>query len=148
MICLDIYDEENQIYTPYNFLEFCGFECRYNVLTGKYNVNGFVSGAINIASFDNEELAVAVTRSLFTLKSMAEVSPQMEARFVSVDMIVDELENDEEEDEEDENKMFYEKDVETIEKKIEEKALYNFIENVVCIMFGIIIGYFVGVMGL
>ena len=122
MICLDIYDEENQIYTPYNFLEFCGFECRYNVLTGKYNVNGFVSGAINIASFDNEELAVAVTRSLFTLKSMAEVSPQLEARFINVDMIVDELEN---------------------EQKIEEAAFFNATKTFICIFVGIIIGYLI-----
>ncbi len=100
MICLDIYDEENQIYTPYNFLDFFGFECRYNDITGMYIVNGFVNGAVNIASFEDEELAVAVTRSLFTLKSMAEVNPQPEARFINVDMIVEELENMEEEEEE------------------------------------------------
>lgn len=65
-----------------------------------YVVNGFVNGAVNIASFEDEELAVAVTRSLLTLKSIAEVSPQLEARFIDVDMIVDELENMEEEEEE------------------------------------------------
>jgi hypothetical protein len=94
---LDIYDEENQIYTPYNFLDFCGFECRYNELTERYDVNGLSSSTLLIASIEDEELAVAVTRSLFTLKSMAEVNPQPEARFIDVDMIVDELENEEEE---------------------------------------------------
>ena len=137
MICLDIYDEENQIYTPYNFLEFCGFECRYNVLTGKYNVNGFVSGAINIASFDNEELAVAVTRSLFTLKSMAEVNPQPEARFVDVDMIVDELENMEEEEEE----------VLITDEQVKERTIGNIIDQnysyIVCILIGFMIGFII-----
>jgi hypothetical protein len=97
LFCLDIYDEENQIYTPYNFLDFCGFECRYNELTERYDVNGLSSSTLLIASIEDEELAVAVTRSLFTLKSMAEVNPQPEARFIDVDMIVDELENEEEE---------------------------------------------------
>lgn len=102
MICLDIYDEENQIYTPYNFLDFCGFECRYNELTERYDVNGFVNGTMTIASFENEDLAVAVTRSLFTLKAITEINPQPEARFVDVDMIVDELEEiDVEEEDED-----------------------------------------------
>jgi hypothetical protein len=97
LFCLDIYDEENQIYTPYNFLDFCGFECRYNDLTERYDVNGLASSTLLIASIEDEELAIAVTRSLFTLKSIAEVSPQLEARFIDVDMIVDELENEEEE---------------------------------------------------
>lgn len=100
MICLDIYNEECKCYTPYNFLDFCGFECHYNDITGMYDVNGFVNGAVNIASFEDEELAVVVTRSLFTLKSMAEVNPQPEARFIDVDMIIEELENMEEEEEE------------------------------------------------
>jgi len=100
LICLDIYNEECKCYTPYNFLDFCGFECHYNDITGMYDVNGFVNGAVNIASFEDEELAVVVTRSLFTLKSMAEVNPQPEARFIDVDMIIEELENMEEEEEE------------------------------------------------
>ena len=99
MICLDIYDEENQVYTPYDFHNFCGFECRFNELTERYDVNGLSSSTLLIASFEDEELAIAVTRSLFTLKSIAEVSPQLEARFIDVDMIVDELENEEEEEE-------------------------------------------------
>ena len=122
MICLDIYDEENQIYTPYNFLDFCGFECRYNELTEKYDVNGLASSTLLIASFEDEELAVTVTRSLFTLKSMAEVNPQMEARFINVDMIVDELEN---------------------EQKIEEAAFFNATKTFICIFVGIIIGYLI-----
>ena len=100
MICLDIYNEVNKCYTPHNFLDFCGFECRYNELTERYDVNGFVNGAVNIASFEDEELAIAVTRSLFTLKAIAEIEPQPEARFIDVDMIIDELENMEEEEEE------------------------------------------------
>lgn len=103
MICLDIYDEENQIYTPYNFLDFCGFECRYNDITGMYDVNGFINGAVNIASFDDEEFAIAVTRSLYTFKAAAEIEPQPEvrpeARFINIDMIIDELEEMEEDDE-------------------------------------------------
>ena len=119
---MDIYDEENQIYTPYNFLDFCGFECRYNELTEKYDVNGLASSTLLIASFEDEELAVTVTRSLFTLKSMAEVNPQMEARFINVDMIVDELEN---------------------EQKIEEAAFFNATKTFICIFVGIIIGYLI-----
>ena len=101
MICLDIYDDENQIYTPYNFLDFCGFECRYNELSERFDVNGFVNGTMTIASFEDEELAVAVTRSLLTLKAVAENKPQPEARFIDIDMIIEELEKieDEEEDE-------------------------------------------------
>ena len=99
MICLDIYDKESKCYTPYNFLYFSGFECRYNELTELYEVNGLINGAITIASFEDEELAVAVTRSLFTLKAIAEFNHQPEARFIDVDMIVDELEEMEEDNE-------------------------------------------------
>ena len=128
MICLDIYDEENQIYTPYNFLYFSGFECRYNELTELYEVNGLINGAITIASFEDEELAVAVTRSLFTLKSMAEVNPRPEARFINVDMIVDELENEKEEDEND------------VEQCKDYKMLYAVIYMIIVFVFGIIVG--------
>lgn len=100
MICLDIYNEENRVYTPYNFLDFCGFECRYNEMTERYDVNGFVNGTMTIASFEDEELAIAVTRSLVTLKAITEVHPQPEARFIDIDMIIDELEEEEEEIEE------------------------------------------------
>lgn len=99
MICLDIYDEENQIYTPYNFLDFCGFECRYNELTEKYDVNGLASSTLLIATFEDEDLAIAITRSLFTIKAVAEVHPQPEARFIDVDMIIDELEEEDNEEE-------------------------------------------------
>ena len=103
MIYLDIYDEENHIYTPYNFLDFCGFECHYNDITGMYDVNGFINGAVNIASFDDEEFAIAVTRSLYTFKAAAEIEPQPgarpETRFINIDMIVEKLEKMEEDDE-------------------------------------------------
>ena len=99
MICLDIYDEESKCYTPYNFLDFCGFECRYNELTERYDVNGLTSSTFLIASFDDEEFAVAVTRSLYTLKAAAEVNPQPEARFIDIDMIIEELEKMEDEEE-------------------------------------------------
>jgi len=141
LICLDIYDEENQIYTPYDFHDFCGFECRFNELTERYDVNGFVNGTMTIASFENEDLAVAVTRSLFTIKAVAEVHPQPEARFVDVDMIVDELE---EIDVEEEEVLI----TDEIEEKIEDKVIYNVIEIVVYIIVGMIIGYCVGVTGL
>lgn len=94
-----MYDEESKCYTPHNFLDFCGFECRYNELTEKYDVNGLASSTLFITSFDDEEFAVAVTRSLFTLKAIAEIEPQPEARFIDVDMIIDELEEMEEDDE-------------------------------------------------
>ena len=100
MFCLDIYDEESKCYTPHNFLDFCGFECRYNELTERYDVNGLASSTFLIASFDDEEFAVAVTRSLFTLKAIAEVSPQPEARFIDIGMIIEELEKMEDEEEE------------------------------------------------
>ena len=96
---MDIYDEENQIYTPYNFLDFCGFECRYNELTEKYDVNGLASSTLLIATFEDEDLAIAITRSLFTIKAVAEVHPQPEARFIDVDMIIDELEEEDNEEE-------------------------------------------------
>ena len=99
MICLDIYDKESKCYTPYNFLDFCGFECRYNELTERYDVNGLTSSTFLIASFDDEEFAVAVTRSLYTLKAAAEVNPQPEARFIDIDMIIEELEKMEDEEE-------------------------------------------------
>lgn len=133
MICLDIYDEESKCYTPYNFLDFCGFECHYNDITGMYDVNGFVNGAVNIASFDDEEFAVAVTRSLFTLKAAAEVSPQPEARFIDIDMIIEELEKIE--DEEDEVLI-----TDETEEKIEEIAYCNVAYKFICIFIGFVIG--------
>jgi len=101
LIYLDMYDEESKCYTPHNFLDFCGFECRYNELTERYDVNGLASSTLLIASFEEEEFAVAVTRSLYTLKAAAEIEPQPEARFINIDMIIEELEKmeDEEEDE-------------------------------------------------
>ena len=138
MICLDIYDEESKCYTPYNFLDFCGFECHYNDITGMYDVNGFVNGAVNIASFDEEEFAVAVTRSLFTLKAAAEVSPQPEARFIDIDMIIEELEKIE--DEEDEVLI-----TDETEEKIEEIAYCNVAYKFICIFIGFVIGVMFGV---
>ncbi len=143
MICLDIYDEENQVYTPYNFLDFCGFECRYNELTERYDVNGLLSSTLLIASFEDEELAVAVTRSLFTLKSMAEVNPQPEARFIDVDMIVDELENMEEEEDEEDNIDDGFQMTKEIEQKIKETVYFNAAKTFICIFIGIIIGYLI-----
>lgn len=137
MICLDIYNEECKCYTPYNFLDFCGFECHYNDITGMYDVNGFVNGAVNIASFEDEELAVVVTRSLFTLKSMAEVNPQPEARFIDVDMIIEELENMEEEEEE----------VLITDEQVKERTIGNIIDQnysyIVCILIGFMIGFII-----
>ena len=99
MFCLDIYDEESKCYTPHNFLDFCGFECRYNELTERYDVNGLASSTLFITSFEEEEFAVTVTRFLITLKAIAEINPQSEVRFIDVDMIIDELEEMEEDDE-------------------------------------------------
>lgn len=99
MFYLDMYDEESKCYTPHNFLDFCGFECRYNELTERYDVNGLASSTLFITSFEEEEFAVAVTRFLITLKAIAEIEPQPEARFIDVDMIIDELEEMEEDDE-------------------------------------------------
>jgi len=99
MIYLDMYDEESKCYTPYNFLDFCGFECRYNELTERYDVNGLASSTLFITSFEEEEFAITVTRFLITLKAIAEINPQSEVRFIDVDMIIDELEEMEEDDE-------------------------------------------------
>ena len=140
MICLDIYDKESKCYTPYNFLDFCGFECRYNDITGMYDVNGFVNGAVNIASFNDEEFAIAVTRSLYTLKAAAEIEPQPEARpearFIDVDMIVEELEKmgDEEED--------YVEDETTKERTIGDIIDQNY-SYIVCIYVGYMIGFII-----
>lgn len=136
MICLDIYDEESKCYTPYNFLDFCGFECHYNDITGMYDVNGFVNGAVNIASFDDEEFAIAVTRSLYTLKAIAEIEPQPgarpEARFINIDMIIEELEKMEEDDE-----VLI---TDETEEKIEEIAYCNVAYKFICIFIGFVIG--------
>jgi len=94
-----MYDEESKCYTPYNFLDFCGFECRYNELTERYDVNGLASSTLFITSFEEEEFAVAVTRFLITLKAIAGINPQSEVRFIDVDMIIDELEEMEEDNE-------------------------------------------------
>lgn len=133
MICLDIYDKESKCYTPYNFLDFCGFECRYNELTERYDVNGLTSSTFLIASFDDEEFAVAVTRSLYTLKAAAEVSPQPEARFIGVDMIVKELEKMEDEEED------YVEDETTKERTIGDIIVQNY-SYIVCICVGYMIG--------
>ena len=129
-----MYDEERKCYTPHNLHDFCGFECRYNELTERYDVNGLTSSTILIASFDDEEFAVAVTRSLYTLKAAAEVSPQPEARFIDVDMIVEELEKmeDKEEDEV--------LNTDEIEEKIEEIAYRNVAYRFICIFIGFVIG--------
>src|SRR5690606_26048601 len=92
MFYLDMYDEESKCYTPHNFLDFCGFECRYNELTERYDVNGLASSTLFITSFEEEEFAVTVTRFLITLKAIAEINPQSEVQFIDVDMIIDELE--------------------------------------------------------
>lgn len=94
-----MYDEESKCYTPHNFLDFCGFECRYNELTERYDVNGLASSTLFITSFEEEEFAVTVTRFLITLKAIAEINPQSEVRFIDVDMIIDELEEMEEDNE-------------------------------------------------
>jgi hypothetical protein len=94
-----MYDEESKCYTPHNFLDFCGFECRYNELTERYDVNGLASSTLFITSFEEEEFAITVTRFLITLKAIAEINPQSEVRFIDVDMIIDELEEMEEDDE-------------------------------------------------
>ena len=132
MICLDIYDEESKCYTPHNFLDFCGFECRYNELTERYNVNGLASSTLLIASFDDEEFAVAVTRSLLTLKAISEINPQSEVRFIDVDMIIDELEEMEEDDE-----VLI---TDETEEKIEEIAYCNVAYKFICIFIGFVIG--------
>ena len=136
MIYLDIYDEENHIYTPYNFLDFCGFECHYNNITGMYDVNGFVNGAVNIASFDDEEFAIAVTRSLYAFKAAAEIEPQPEARpetrFINIDMIIEKLKKMEEDDE-----VLI---TDETEEKIEEIAYCNVAYKFIYIFIGFVIG--------
>ena len=133
MIYLDMYDEGNKCYTPYNLHDFCGFECRYNELTERYDVNGLASSTFLIASFDDEEFAVAVTRSLYTLKSVAEIEPQPEARFIDVDMIVEELEKMEDEEED------YVEDETTKERTIGDIIDQNY-SYIVCICVGYMIG--------
>jgi hypothetical protein len=136
LIYLDIYDEESKCYTPHNFLDFCGFECRYNVLTDRYDVNGLASSTFLIASFEEEEFAVAVTRSLFTLKASAEVYPQPEARFIDVDMIVEELERMEDVEED------YVEDETTKERTIGDIIDQNY-SYIVCIYVGYMIGFII-----
>ena len=137
MIYLDIYDEENHIYTPYNFLDFCGFECHYNDITGMYDVNGFINGAVNIASFDDEEFAIAVTRSLYTFKAAAEIEPQPgarpEVRFINIDMIIEKLEKMKDEEEE------YVENETTKERTNGDIIDYNYF-YIVCICVGFMIG--------
>ena len=137
MIYLDMYDEESKCYTPHNFLDFCGFECRYNELTERYDVNGLASSTLLIASFDDEEFAVAVTRSLLTLKAIAEINPQSEVRFIDVDMIIDELEEMEENDE-----VLI---TDETEEKIEDIAYCNVAYKFICIFIGFVIGVMIGV---
>ena len=128
-----MYDEGSKCYTPHNFLDFCGFECRYNEATEMYDVNGFAVSTLLIASFDDEEFAVAVTRSLFTLKASAEVYPQPEARFIDVDMIVEELERMEDVEED------YVEDETTKERTVGDIIVQNY-SYIVCICVGYIIG--------
>lgn len=134
-----MYDEGSKCYTPYNLHDFCGFECRYNELTERYDVNGLASSTFLIASFEEEEFAVAVTRSLYTLKTVAEIEPQPEARFIDVDMIVEELEKMEDE-EEDEVLI-----TDETEEKIEEIAYCNVAYKFICIFIGFVIGVMIGV---
>ena len=133
MIYLDMYDEGSKCYTPYNLHDFCGFECRYNELTERYDVNGLASYTLLIASFEEEEFAVAVTRSLYTLKSVAEIEPQPEARFIDVDMIVEELERMEDVEED------YVEDETTKERTIGDIIVQNY-SYIVCICVGYMIG--------
>lgn len=133
MIYLDMYDEGSKCYTPYNLHDFCGFECRYNELTERYDVNGLASYTLLIASFEEEEFAVAVTRSLYTLKAAAEIEPQPEARFIDVDMIVEELEKMEDEEED------YVEDETTKERTIGDIIDQNY-SYIVCICVGYMIG--------
>ena len=127
-----MYDEESKCYTPHNFLDFCGFECRYNELTERYDVNGLASSTLFIASFDDEEFAVAVTRSLYTLKAAAEIESRPEARFIDIDMIIEELEKMEDEEEHVTS--------DEIEEKIEEVAYCNVANKFICLFIGFVIG--------
>ena len=137
MIYLDMYDEESKCYTPHNFLDFCGFECRYNELTERYDVNGLASSTLFITSFEEEEFAVTVTRFLITLKAITEINPQSEVRFIDVDMIIDELEEMEENDE-----VLI---TDETEEKIEEIAYCNVAYKFICIFIGFVIGVMIGV---
>ena len=137
MIYLDMYDEESKCYTPHNFLDFCGFECRYNELTERYDVNGLASSTLFITSFEEEEFAVTVTRFLITLKAITEINPQSEVRFIDVDMIIDELEEMEEDDE----VLF----TDETEEKIEDIAYCNVAYKFICIFIGFVIGVMIGV---
>ena len=132
-----MYDECSKCYTPYNLHDFCGFECRYNELTERYDVNGLASSTLLIASFEEEEFAIAITRSLFTLKAVAEINPQSEVRFIDVDMIIDELEEMEEDDE-----VLI---TDETEEKIEEIAYCNVAYKFICIFIGFVIGVMIGV---
>jgi len=132
-----MYDEESKCYTPHNFLDFCGFECRYNELTERYDVNGLASSTLFITSFEEEEFAVTVTRFLITLKAIAEINPQSELRFIDVDMIIDELEEMEEDDE-----VLI---TDETEEKIEEIAYCNVAYKFICIFIGFVIGVMIGV---
>ena len=132
MIYLDMYDEGSKCYTPHNLHDFCGFECRYNELTERYDVNGLASSTLLIASFEEEEFAVAVTRFLITLKAIAEIEPQPEARFIDVDMIIEELEKMEEDDE-----VLI---TDETEEKIEEIAYCNVANKFICFFIGFVIG--------
>ena len=132
-----MYDEESKCYTPHNFLDFCGFECRYNELTERYDVNGLASSTLFITSFEEEEFAVTVTRFLITLKAIAEINPQSELRFIDVDMIIDELEEMEENDE-----VLI---TDETEEKIEDIAYCNVAYKFICIFIGFVIGVMIGV---
>jgi len=132
-----MYDEESKCYTPHNFLDFCGFECRYNELTERYDVNGLASSTLFITSFEEEEFAVTVTRFLITLKAISEINPQSEIRFIDVDMIIDELEEMEENDE-----VLI---TDETEEKIEDIAYCNVAYKFICIFIGFVIGVMIGV---
>ena len=133
-----MYDEESKCYTPHNFLDFCGFECRYNELTERYDVNGLASSTLFITSFEEEEFAVAVTRFLITLKAIAEIEPQPEARFINIDMIIEELEKMEDE-EEDENLI---EDVEESKNYCKIQDIELFVLCIFLIGVGVMFGVF------
>jgi len=132
-----MYDEESKCYTPHNLHDFCGFECRYNELTERYDVNGLASSTLFITSFEEEEFAVTVTRFLITLKAISEINPQSEIRFIDVDMIIDELEEMEENDE-----VLI---TDETEEKIEDIAYCNVAYKFICIFIGFVIGVMIGV---
>jgi hypothetical protein len=139
MLCLDIYNEESECYTPYNFHDFCGFECRYNHMTESFDVNGFITSSIFIGTFEDESLAIEVVRSLYTIKATAETMNINEARFVDIDVIVDNIlhhDTIEDDDEEEGDDIL----TEYCDEKIEEVAYCNVANKVICIILGIIIG--------